>query len=177
MAASTSSFAPRPRLAPGLVLGMGLGGFLDGIALHQIAQWHNMGSAVLPPTTMAAMRQNMAWDGWFHAAMLVLTLVGAFLLLREGHRAAPLPTKRGFLGQLLLGWGVFNLAEGIVDHHLLGLHHVRDMPAHVPLYDWLFLGLGGVALIALGWWLATRGEVAVVSRPRTADALLRTTIL
>ena len=48
----------------GIVLGMGLGGFVDGIALHQIAQWHNMGSAILPPPTMDAMRQNMAWDGY-----------------------------------------------------------------------------------------------------------------
>ena len=29
--------------------------------------------------------------------------------------------------------------EGIVDHHFLELHHVRDLPAHVPMYDWLFL--------------------------------------
>ena len=50
------------RLA-GIVLGLGLGGFVDGITLHQIMQWHNMGSAVLPPTTMDAMAQNMVWDG------------------------------------------------------------------------------------------------------------------
>ena len=50
------------RLA-GIVLGLGLGGFVDGIALHQIMQWHNMGSAVLPPTTRDAMAQNMVWDG------------------------------------------------------------------------------------------------------------------
>ena len=58
------------RLA-GIVLGLGLGGFVDGITLHQIMQWHNMGSAVLPPTTMDAMAQNMVWDGLFHAATLV----------------------------------------------------------------------------------------------------------
>jgi hypothetical protein len=46
-------------LTGGLILGLGLGGFIDGIALHQIAQWHNMGSAVGPPTTMDAMMQNM----------------------------------------------------------------------------------------------------------------------
>src|SRR5690606_274295 len=45
----------------GLFLGLGLGGFIDGIFLHQIAQWHNMGSAILPPTTMDAMSQNMRW--------------------------------------------------------------------------------------------------------------------
>ena len=42
------------RLRAGVVLGIGLGGFVDGIVLHQIAQWHNMGSAFLPPTTMEA---------------------------------------------------------------------------------------------------------------------------
>ena len=71
------------RLA-GIVLGLGLGGFVDGITLHQIMQWHNMGSAVLPPTTMDAMAQNMVWDGMFHAATLVLTLIGVLMLWSDG---------------------------------------------------------------------------------------------
>ena len=141
-------------LVPGLVLGMGMGGFADGIALHQIAQWHNMGSAIVPPVTMEAMKQNMAWDGWFHAATLALTLAGTFMLLGAARRGALLPTPTQFLGQLVLGWGVFNLVEGLIDHQLLGIHHVRDMPVHVPMYDWLFLGIGGVLFIALGWMLA-----------------------
>lgn len=141
---------------PGIVLGLGLGGFVDGIALHQIAQWHNMGSAVLPPTTMDAMKQNMVWDGLFHAAVWAATLAGVYLLLRDARRGGPLPSAGAFTGQLLLGWGIFNLVEGVVDHHLLGLHHVRDVPAHVPLYDWLFLGIGGVGLIAVGWLLSRR---------------------
>jgi hypothetical protein len=45
-----------------------------------------------------------------------------------------------------------------IDLHLLGLHHVRDLPAHVPLYDWLLLGIGGIGLIAVGW-LLTRGAL------------------
>lgn len=139
---------------PGIVLGLGLGGFIDGIVLHQIAQWHNMGSAIVPPTTMEAMRQNMTWDGWFHAATLLLTLVGVYLLLRDARAGMALPDMKAFTGQLLLGWGLFNLVEGLVDHHLLQLHHVRDMPVHVPVYDWVFLGVGGVGLIAVGWLLS-----------------------
>src|SRR5215212_10407320 len=27
---------------PGVVLGLGLGGFVDGIVLHQVLQWHHM---------------------------------------------------------------------------------------------------------------------------------------
>jgi uncharacterized membrane protein len=138
------------RVSSGVVLGVGLGGFLDGIALHQIAQWHNMGSAVLPPVTMEAMKQNMAWDGLFHLGTWLVTLAGVWMLWSDGRRGGPRVSGRAFLGQLVLGWGAFNLVEGLVDHHLLNLHHVRDLPAHVPAYDWAFLAVGGVGLIALG---------------------------
>lgn len=146
---------------PGIVLGLGLGGFADGIALHQIAQWHNMGSAVLPPTTMAAMKQNMAWDGWFHVATLVLTIIGVYLLLRDARNARRMPSAGTFTGQLFLGWGSFNLVEGLIDHQLLGIHHVRDMPVHVPSYDLLFLAVGGIGFIAIGWLLSRARQAAV----------------
>lgn len=139
----------------GVVLGVGLGGFADGIALHQLAQWHNMGSAVLRPDTMAAMKQNMVWDGLFHAGTWLITLAGVWLLWRDA-RAQRVPRARVFAGQMLLGWAAFNLVEGIVDHHLLQLHHVRDLPAHVPLYDWIFLLVGGVLLGAIGWAMSRR---------------------
>ena len=151
---------PDRSTTPGIVLGVGLGGFVDGIVLHQIVQWHNMGSAIVPPTTMDAMRRNMTWDGLFHAGVWALTLAGVSLLLRDARRGTTLPGNAAFTGQLLLGWGIFNLLEGIVDHHLLALHHVRDLPAHVPLYDWLFLAFGGLGFIALGWWLSRRADAA-----------------
>src|SRR3954469_13321778 len=111
-------------LTAGVVLGIGLGGFVDGIALHQIAQWHNMGSAILPPTTMEAMSGNMTWDGLFHAATWVITLIGIFMLRAQHRSAAPTDSTTSFVGQLLFGWGAFNLVEGVIDHHLLNLHHV-----------------------------------------------------
>jgi uncharacterized membrane protein len=135
----------------GIILGIGLGGFVDGILLHQIMHWHNMGSAVLPPTTVEALQQNMTWDGQFHVLVWVFTLIGVYWLLADGRRNAPLPGPLGFTGLLILGWGVFNLLEGIIDHHLLDIHHVRDLPVHVPLYDWLFLGFGGLGFLLLGW--------------------------
>ena len=154
---------------PGIVLGLGFGGFIDGIALHQIAQWHNMGSAVLPPTTMEAMKQNMAWDGWFHVATLILTVVGAYLLLRDAREGVPLPGAGAFTGQLILGWGIFNLVEGLIDHHLLNIHHVRDMPAHVPAYDWMFLGIGGLGLIALGWLMSRQATATARATARVGS--------
>ena len=141
---------------PGILIGAGLGGFVDGILLHQIAQWHNMGSAVLPPTTMEAMRANMRWDGFFHAAVWLATTVGVYRLLGNARGGTP-PGARTFTGHLLMGWGLFNLVEGMVDHHLLDLHHVRDLPVHVAAYDWAFLAVGGVGLLLLGWALARPG--------------------
>ena len=139
---------------PGILLGIGLGGFVDGILLHQILHWHNMGSAVVPPTTLEALQRNMVWDGWFHALTWLVTMVGVYRLLGDARRGALLPSPRAFTGFLLIGWGLFNLVEGLIDHHLLGLHHVRDLPAHVPAFDWLFLAVGGVLLLLVGWWLA-----------------------
>ena len=135
-------------MTAGVVLGLGMGGFIDGIALHQIAQWHNMGSAVLPPHTMEAMSRNMLWDGQFHLATWLLTVAGIVMLWRD--RQATAPTLRVLVGQLILGWGLFNLVEGGIDHHLLGIHHVRDLPVHVPAYDWMFLAIGGIGLMVVG---------------------------
>jgi uncharacterized membrane protein len=140
-------------LTSGVVIGIGLGGFVDGIVLHQIAQWHNMGSAVLPPVTMEAMSRNMAWDGLFHAATWLITLIGVYMLWAEAHRHQSVESATVFTGQLIFGWGLFNLIEGVVDHHVLNLHHVRDLPVHVPLYDWLFLAIGGMGFLALGWMM------------------------
>lgn len=75
--------AERVSRRAGITLGIGLGGFVDGIGLHQIAHWHNMGSARVPPTTLEALERNMRWDGFFHAAVWVITLVGVYLLLAE----------------------------------------------------------------------------------------------
>ena len=138
-----------PSRRAGLVLGIGLGGFADGILLHQILQWHNMGSSVVPPTTMNGMRQNMIWDGEFHAAVWLITLLGVYLLRADARRGT-VPSSRALTGQMLMGWGVFNLIEGVIDHHVLNLHHVRDLPVHVPIYDWTFLALAGVGFVLAG---------------------------
>jgi uncharacterized membrane protein len=53
----------------------------------------------------------------------------------------------------LRGGGLFNLVEGVIDHQLLGIHHVRD-DLGAPLgWDLAFLA-SGVVLIAVGMALA-----------------------
>ena len=142
--------APRRSIAPaGIVLGIGLGGFFDGILLHQLLQLHNMLSARIPPDTMENMRVNMAADGAFHAFTWVATLAGIALLWNAlTRRHELLPSGTAFFGYMLAGWGWFNLIEGIVDHHILGLHHVVEAMG-VSMWDWLFLA-SGVILIVVG---------------------------
>jgi uncharacterized membrane protein len=161
------------RLTGGIVLGIGLGGFIDGITLHQIAHWHNMGSAVLPPSTMEAMRQNMVWDGLFHLVTWIVTLTGVYMLWSAARAGSVIQSAGQFTGELIFGWGAFNLVEGIIDHHLLAIHHVRDIPIHIPMYDWLFLGFGGVGLLVLGWLMMGPSKPGAAAPARSAPERLR----
>jgi uncharacterized membrane protein len=142
----------------GILLGIGLGGFVDGIVLHQLLQWHHMLTSTgdHPATTIAGLETNTLWDGLFHVSTWVAAVVGIFVLtsaMRAGYRAV----ARHQLGLLLMGWGAFNLVEGIVDHHILGIHHVRD-DVGAPLgWDLAFLALGA-ALVLGGLALKRSGQ-------------------
>lgn len=57
---------------------------------------------------------------------------------------------------MLVGWGIFNLVEGVIDHTILGLHHVREGGNELP-WDLGFLAFGA-ALIVGGWLLVRSGE-------------------
>jgi uncharacterized membrane protein len=131
----------------GVAIGIGMGGFVDGILFHQILQIHNMLSARISPDTLVGAKVNMVWDGLFHAFMWGMTALGVALLWRA----------RGVIGgALLLGWGLFNLVEGVIDHHLLGLHQVVERLGP-SVWDWVFLA-SGVALAATGWMLTRPSE-------------------
>lgn len=140
--------SPNAEQAAGLVLGFGLGGLADGVIAHQILGWHHMLSGWVPVDTMPGMRTNTVGDGVFHLGCTVAIVVGIYLL----NHSRPAGTARGLTGRLLAGWGLFNLLEGIVDHHILGIHHVRPGPDQA-FYDLAFLIFGAI-LLAAGGWLA-----------------------
>lgn len=141
----------RIRIGGGL-LGVGLGGFFDGIVLHQLLQWHQMLSSVLPPDSLEAMHTNMLWDGVFHAAMWIATLAGIFVVWTGARRTRVLPPAGWLGGLMLMGWGVFNFVEGLINHHLLQIHHVREWGPN-PVWDLGFLATGPV-LVVVGWLVA-----------------------
>ncbi|MPY66874.1 DUF2243 domain-containing protein [Deinococcus sp. SDU3-2] len=142
---------PRSWLWGGVFLGLGLGGFFDGIVLHQILQWHHLLSEVYLPTTLENLKINTVADGFFHAATWVFTLIGIFLLWQGTRGQHVTWSTRALVGALLLGWGLFNVVEGLVDHQILQIHHVRPGP-NQALYDVGFL-VWGAAMLLIGWAL------------------------
>jgi uncharacterized membrane protein len=149
---------------PGIVLGIGLGGFLDGIVLHQVLQWHhllsstdsdNVGVRNYPTDTVDGLRMNTLADGAFHLVTWLAVLVGLAMLYSRMSASPHRTWGSGVLwGWILVGWGAFNLVEGVLDHHILGIHHVRGGP-HRLWWDLGFLALGA-ALIGAGWLLQRR---------------------
>jgi predicted membrane protein DUF2243 len=70
---------------------------------------------------------------------------GALLARRAG--ASRRPERRAVTGGLLLGFGGFNLIEGIVDHLALGIHHVRE-GGDAMAYDLGFLAVAAAITVA-----------------------------
>jgi uncharacterized membrane protein len=139
-----------------LLMGLGLGGFVDGILLHQILQWHHMLTGEHggePMATVAGLQANTLADGFFHVATWIMVAVASWLILRARQEGEMAPPWRAYFGMLLAGWGIFNVVEGLVDHQLLGIHHVRDDLGGPIGWDLGFLLLG-VLLVVGGLALA-----------------------
>ena len=157
----------------GVLLGIGLGGFFDGIVLHQILQWHHMltSHGDYPTTTVAGLEVNTLWDGLFHATTYIAVVVGLGLLWR----AARLPhapwSTRLLLGLLLMGWGTFNVVEGTINHHILRIHHANETVAR-DLWKWWDIGflIWGAVMLISGWRLTRAGEE---EQDTTGAALVR----
>ena len=110
-------------------------------------------------------RQNVQ-DGWFHLAVWLVSLAGLALLFRAMRARREGWNGNMLVGAMLAGWGMFNFVEGLVNHHLLSIHHV--LPGHrlERVCDLLFLATGPL-FVSFGWYLSrTARAVAVVDTPR-----------
>ena len=144
----------RPPRLPALLIGVGLGGFVDGIVLHQILQWHEMVSSVVPPVDLVSVKVNMLYDGLFHAFTWTMTLVGVLLLARAMDIPRSVPVMRPLVASMVIGWGMFNVIEGVIDHQILGLHHVHPGTNQIA-WDAGFLAVS-VLLVVAGTKALTR---------------------
>ncbi len=149
---------------PGILLGLGLGGFVDGIVLHQLLQWHHMISSTAdgPMDTVAGLEANTLADGVFHAATWLLTAAGVWWLWTNVSRRR-ITLDRQFFGWLIFGWGLFNVLDEVLFHALLDLHHIREGDNELA-YDVAFTVIG-VAQLVIGYALARSGRRADIATP------------
>ena len=164
----------RPRL-PGIRLGIGLGGFVDGIVLHQILQWHHMlsGEGSFAKTTVGGLEDDTLADGLFHAGTWLAVAAGIYFLWRRTDDWRWAAGGRAFVGWLLVGWGLLNVVEGVVNHRVLGLHHVREGAGiDQRAWDLGFLAFGFAPIVG-GRLFAKSAERALPPRRhRPADRSL-----
>ena len=69
-------------------------------------------------------------------------VAGLVVLWRQAHRTHLRWSWHSMVGTLLIGFGAFNLVEGLIDHQWLGLHHVNET---APRTDWLYWDLAFLA--------------------------------
>ena len=144
----------------GVLLGLGLGGFFDGIVLHQILQWHHIAtSAGYPANSLSNLELNTMLDGIFHASTYVFTAVGLLILWQSSRIPHLWWPARLLPATILMGFGAFNVVEGIVDHHLLGLHHVNGPRRATSGFSGTWgSSIWGAVMLVGGWLLFQSGN-------------------
>jgi uncharacterized membrane protein len=147
-------------ISAGILFGLGLGGFFDGIVLHQVLQWHHMlTSAGYPADSVPNLEINTLWDGLFHVSTYIFVALGLAILWRAAHRTHVRWSGKLLVGTMLIGFGLFNLVEGLIDHQLLGIHHVNET---VPQAQWIYWDIGflvwGALMLLVGWRLMQAGR-------------------
>ena len=143
-----------PLVRAGFVLGMGFGGFADGIILHQILGWHHLICYTVDcqPTSIGQLQRENTQDGYFHLGLWLVCLVGTAMLFRAARHVGPAWKGGALFGAMLMGCGLFNFFEGIINHQILGIHHVLPGNPHQFLFDMLYLA-NGVLFFVIGAWL------------------------
>lgn len=142
----------------GYLLGFALGGFFDGILLHQILQWHHLLSAINGDD----IRFQVAADGYFHALMYVIGAAGLWLLWASKDESSA--SGRLLLANVLIGFGAWHVIDAVLSHWLLGIHRIRMDRGNPLFWDLLWLGIFGIMPLILGW---------LMRWPRDGDRLPR----
>lgn len=144
---------PVPLFTTAAILGIGIGGFIDGIVFHQILQWHEMLSNKLPPDSLINKTVNMFWDGIFHLFTLIITFIGILILWKLSSRRDIDHSGRLVAGGMLTGWGIFNIVEGFINHHWLMLHNVREISTNKEAWNYGFIGIS-LLLVLIGLYIS-----------------------
>lgn len=139
------------------VIGVGLGGFFDGILLHQVLQWHHLLSLV-PGEAFRDLGTQILADGLFHVLMYIVTASGLWLLWRRRRQLAESADWRLVGGGGLLGFGMWNVVDVGFFHWILGIHRIRVDVQEPMLYDVGWLAVFGMIPLAVAALLLRRTQ-------------------
>lgn len=112
-------------------------------------------SAELPTTGTVEKSVNMFWDGIFHGFTLLTVIAGIIALWKAARRTNAETSLKLLCGGMLMGWGLFNVVEGAINHHLLRLHNVRENVPGTDPYNYGFLGIA-LLLIFIGAYTVSK---------------------
>ena len=119
-----------------------------------------LASAGYPPDNVRNLTINTLFDALSHASTWIATAIGLFLLYRAVRRGHGWSGRRLF-GGMLMGWGGFNLVEGLIDHHVIALDCLLgDRKPRTPNSVFANRGAPGDARLA-GTTLASRARNAL----------------
>ncbi|MEJ1154703.1 DUF2243 domain-containing protein [Microbacterium marmarense] len=133
------------------LLGIAAMAAIDEIVFHQILAWHHFYDNATADIALLS-------DGLLHAAELFIFVFGFFLMLDARRRLTFWPAA-GWAG-FLVGLGLFQLWDGVIDHKVLRLHQIRYEVDLLP-YDVAWNVAGSLLLLAgIAWTivLARREE-------------------
>ncbi|WP_420962390.1 DUF2243 domain-containing protein [Brucella sp. IR073] len=138
----------------GYALGFGIGGFFDGILLHQVLQWHLLSGV---EQARQDIRVLILWDGIFHMLMYVITGMGLWLLWRARKEFPAKGADRRLFANALIGFGGWHVIDGVLSHWILGIHRIR-MDVDNPLFwDLLWFAIFGVVPAVIGFMMRRGG--------------------
>jgi uncharacterized membrane protein len=138
----------------GILVGVGVAAFIDETVFHQLLHWHHFYDKSTPDVGLVS-------DGIFHAGGWLAMVVGLFLFADLQRRNSTVP-KRLWAGAFI-GWGSFQLYDGLIQHKVLRLHQIRYDVDLTP-YDLIWNVSGAIGLV-IGVLLLIGSTRSVVDPP------------
>lgn len=158
----------RPLAWAGFLLGISLGGFFDGILLHQILQWHHLLSNV---QAVQDMRMQVLADGLFHGLMYAIAAVALFKLWRSRAVYATPGADTLLWATALIGFGVWHILDAVLSHWITGIHRIKVDSPNPLAWDLFWFAAFGLLPLGLGWALRRPGNSRPGGGTRAAGTL------
>ncbi len=142
--------APRRLRRASFLLGFAMGGFFDGILLHQILQWHHLLSGV-QTGALGSLSAQVAVDGVFHAIMYAIAAAGLIELFRARSAVASSAAIRPRWGHFWIGFGIWHIIDALFSHWITGIHRIKMDADNPMVWDLAWFVVFGVVPLLYGW--------------------------